>query len=497
MPTAKTVPGKLLTPGIWCIGVALGCTLAWPLMAFQSQGLYIAFPNSEQLLDFTYFLSITATVVTFGVCAALHKPLRNVLGTAPATVALPAGIAASTLLVLGCGASGAAGQTFAAAFGVLTGVFTALFLMTFGAVLPMLSLKQSAAAIAIAYVASTALFFLFLFFAHLEATIFCASMGPVAALFLYFGVSWLGLQKNQARDPLPEQQALPDDAAERRDLRTLVVAFSLCMLVAGVAYELSRTLYVQMGSYAQGGVAPYAIMQGAATSITVLGSVGASIALISARSVRGPETCYRLILFFLMLGVLLLPLPLVFPDLPAFVPLAINVGSFQCLGLGMWVLLAGVLRQHRTCSLFAFACVRAAWAAGPLVGMLLGRWLWYGTGFGVQQAFVVSVVCAMLVAAVGNFIFTERVLAKALNMMPTERKQRFQERCRAVIERYGLTEREGEIMVMFAKGRNLPYVQEELCLSKSTVSTHRQHIYQKLGVHSAQEMIDLIQAEKG
>ena len=64
-------------------------------------------------------------------------------------------------------------------------------------------------------------------------------------------------------------------------------------------------------------------------------------------------------------------------------------------------------------------------------------------------------------------------------------------------KRYGLTEREGEIMIMFAKGRNLPYVQEELCLSKSTVSTHRQHIYQKLGVHSSQEMIDLIQEENG
>lgn len=56
--------------------------------------------------------------------------------------------------------------------------------------------------------------------------------------------------------------------------------------------------------------------------------------------------------------------------------------------------------------------------------------------------------------------------------------------------------RETEIMTLFAKGRNLAYIQEQLCLSKSTVSTHRQHIYQKLGVHSSQEMIDLIQEEK-
>ena len=56
--------------------------------------------------------------------------------------------------------------------------------------------------------------------------------------------------------------------------------------------------------------------------------------------------------------------------------------------------------------------------------------------------------------------------------------------------------RETEIMTLFAKGRNLAYTQERLCLSKSTVSMHRQHICQKLGVHSSQEMIDLIQEEK-
>ena len=44
-----------------------------------------------------------------------------------------------------------------------------------------------------------------------------------------------------------------------------------------------------------------------------------------------------------------------------------------------------------------------------------------------------------------------------------------------------------------AMGRNLPYVQDQLCLSKSTVSTHRQHIYQKLGIHSQQELINLVQ----
>ena len=57
-----------------------------------------------------------------------------------------------------------------------------------------------------------------------------------------------------------------------------------------------------------------------------------------------------------------------------------------------------------------------------------------------------------------------------------------------------LVSREGEIMIMFAKGRNLAYIQDELFISKSPVSTHRQHIYKKLGIHSQQELLDLVQA---
>ena len=107
--------------------------------------------------------------------------------------------------------------------------------------------------------------------------------------------------------------------------------------------------------------------------------------------------------------------------------------------------------------------------------------------------YVISIACAVLLMLAGNFVFSGTVMNKALNIMPTDNRRRFVERCEAVIRDYGLTEREGEVMIMFAKGRNLPYVQQELCLSKGTVSTHRQHIYQKLNVHSAQEMIDLIQ----
>ena len=484
----------LLTPAIWGIGIALGCMLAWPLMAFQSMNLYAGFANREAILDQTYLLSIIATTATLTACGVFHIQFDRILGSVPARFIFPAGMAIGTLLILGAGTPGAAGTAFCVAFGLSTGVFTGLFLMNFGAVLGMLSIKQSATAIAIGYLLSSVLFFAFLFFGQLESTLFCASMGPVAAVFLFYGVSNLQMDKKQANS-LPRQ--VNPDEADKHQLHKLIVAFGLTMLVAGASYELSRTIYVQMGQFAVGTVTPYAIAQGAITTLTAIGAIGVALVLIASRSIKGPEMCYRLIVTFLLIGALLLPVPLLFPDVPAFLPLAIDVGAFQCLGMGMWILIAGLCRRYQTSCLFAFGIIRACWSAGPLLGMLVGRWLWYGVGLDVQGAFTAAATCVLLVVIVNNFVFTEHALAQALSIMPTDRKQRFQDRCRAVIERYGLTEREGEVMILFAKGRNLPYVQEELCLSKSTVSTHRQHIYQKLGVHSAQEMIDLIQDEKG
>ena len=484
----------LLTPAIIGIGVALGCTLAWPLMAFQSMNLYAGLAHREWILDQGYLLSIVTATATLALYGIFHKQFDRLLGSVPARYLFPTGMAVCTLLVLGAGNEGTIGTALVTAYGIGTGVFSALFLMNFGAVLGVLSLKQSAAAIAIGYLASTMLFFAFLFFGRFESVLFCASMGPVAAAFLFYGVSSLQIDKKQA-NALP-RQADPEDPAEHHQLLRLICAFGLTMLVCGASYELSRTLYVQMGQFASSDVTPYAVAQACITTLTAIGSIGVALVLITSKGIRGPEACYRLITTFLLAGALLLPAPMLFPNVPAYLPLAIDVGAFQCLGMGMWILIAGLCRRYQTSCLFAFGLIRAAWSAGPLVGMLIGRWLWYGIGLDIAGAFTAACMCVLLIALVNNFVFTENTLARALSIMPTDRKQRFQDRCRAVIERYHLTEREGEIMIMFAKGRNLPYVQEELCLSKSTVSTHRQHIYQKLGVHSAQEMIDLIQEEK-
>lgn len=56
----------------------------------------------------------------------------------------------------------------------------------------------------------------------------------------------------------------------------------------------------------------------------------------------------------------------------------------------------------------------------------------------------------------------------------------------------GLTDREADVLRLLAIGRSRPRIAETLGISESTVGTHVQQIYRKLGVHSRQELLDLL-----
>lgn len=64
----------------------------------------------------------------------------------------------------------------------------------------------------------------------------------------------------------------------------------------------------------------------------------------------------------------------------------------------------------------------------------------------------------------------------------------------AFAQAHRLSPREREILGLISKGRDVPYIEQELVLSKSTVKTHIRHIYEKCEVSSRQALIDLLQS---
>ncbi len=66
--------------------------------------------------------------------------------------------------------------------------------------------------------------------------------------------------------------------------------------------------------------------------------------------------------------------------------------------------------------------------------------------------------------------------------------------CDTIARTYRLTAREREVLGLIAHGRNMPFMEKELVISRNTLKMHIRHIYTKLDVHSKQEIIDMVEA---
>ncbi|MEC4272796.1 helix-turn-helix transcriptional regulator [Adlercreutzia sp. R25] len=68
----------------------------------------------------------------------------------------------------------------------------------------------------------------------------------------------------------------------------------------------------------------------------------------------------------------------------------------------------------------------------------------------------------------------------------------FEEACALVSNESELSEREAEIMALIARGNSQKHISETLYLALGTVQWYAKSIYRKLGVHSKQELINLV-----
>ena len=87
----------------------------------------------------------------------------------------------------------------------------------------------------------------------------------------------------------------------------------------------------------------------------------------------------------------------------------------------------------------------------------------------------------------------EKILGIDQAASPVDMQQAAMERAAATIgERFALSEREIEVLALFAQGHTQQRVADELFISKSTAHAHIQHIYTKTGLHSRQDILNYI-----
>lgn len=64
--------------------------------------------------------------------------------------------------------------------------------------------------------------------------------------------------------------------------------------------------------------------------------------------------------------------------------------------------------------------------------------------------------------------------------------------CDILAKRVSLTPRETQILLLMVQGRNNEKISEQLFISRNTTKMHMSNIYKKLGVHSQQEVLDVV-----
>lgn len=121
----------------------------------------------------------------------------------------------------------------------------------------------------------------------------------------------------------------------------------------------------------------------------------------------------------------------------------------------------------------------------------------------IISAVIVFVLVAYVLFVLGSFSFSKTIesVSPSVDVKVVEEKGgdgvegSLEERCSRLAEDACLTEREREVFLLLAHGRNARYIQETLVVSYNTVKTHVSHVYAKLGVHSHQELIDLVESK--
>jgi len=171
----------------------------------------------------------------------------------------------------------------------------------------------------------------------------------------------------------------------------------------------------------------------------------------------------------------------------------ISVGLFSFWPFGFSLAVCGILHITRLSSELGKG-LSPLLVFGPFIAFTFVLFLvWFAVfpliGWAVSSVIDLTLKVIFLMAvAVQTIVLTQRqpiIATQTANRLLTDI-------CADISERYSLSQRESEILFYLIQGRSASYIAELHFVTTSTIKTHTQRIYKKTGVHSKQELLDLV-----
>lgn len=177
------------------------------------------------------------------------------------------------------------------------------------------------------------------------------------------------------------------------------------------------------------------------------------------------------------------------------------LGSYSLCLIVIMVILSNLTYRYGANALWLFGFERAARLLSVQVGISTRGLFDQMQPSPALDAALAAIVAASVIAATALFLSEKQLSspwgAVLKNPYADERlayseRNRLGTKCHELAGRFGLTQREEEIVLLLAQRKKPADIERELFVANSTVKTHVKHIYQKLDVHSRTELYQLL-----
>lgn len=158
-----------------------------------------------------------------------------------------------------------------------------------------------------------------------------------------------------------------------------------------------------------------------------------------------------------------------------------------------WVLLIAIERSgvlpHST-------AILAGWGVhflGIGIGYFLSQFAHLDGAFTQGVVFLFFVLVAAVIVVSDKFVDDSLFGGRRSDNQLEDASTEFDRRCASIGQRFDLTNREVEVVSLIARGRSKAYIAQELFISENTVKNHARNAYNKMDIHSKQELLDLLE----
>ncbi len=301
------------------------------------------------------------------------------------------------------------------------------------------------------------------------------------------------LLSSRASAPIPAAPAAEPNAPAapaRRELVDIFLVPAACTFALSVVYGIIDAVAL--------GAAPSPTI-----SIYVSQCGGIAAAIVFYLCFGRPRQVSSAALFNTVFGILATGI-LALPFASAAYAMALNAlvaAGWKLVMLALFYLVVVTYAAHPARLLAAIALAYALPRCGLFVGVSVAGLVGVGSGADFVLTAGIAFACLYLILMVIWAVNARerkraeaaaREAARQVGSLRREADGARRARCDEVARAHDLTAREADVLYLLAQGRDTDSIAEACSLAKNTVKSYRKAIYAKLGVHSRQEVIDLV-----